>query len=61
MPHFEINQRDFPTQKCAAYAETVCDMLRIGVRLGPFNCVACAVLCRFWMPPVLKVKQYNSR
>jgi hypothetical protein len=35
----------FLTQKCAASAETVCGMRRIGVRLTPFSCAACAVLC----------------
>jgi hypothetical protein len=37
MPHFEINQRCFPTQKCAASTETVCGMLRFGVRLFRFT------------------------
>jgi hypothetical protein len=32
----EINQRDFPTQKCAACTETVCALDRLTVRLAPF-------------------------
>ena len=45
MPHFWINQRYFPQAKCAAYSETVCGMLRLSVRLTPFNCAACSVFC----------------
>lgn len=46
MPHFGINQCCFPLTNCAAYSETVCDMLRLSVRLTPFYCAACAVFCK---------------
>jgi hypothetical protein len=35
----------YSTKKCAAWVETVCGMLSLGVRLGPFNRAACAILC----------------
>ena len=50
MPHFQINQRFFPPTKCAAYSETVCDMVRLSVRLAPFYCAACSVFCTLSFP-----------
>ncbi|MDR3577944.1 MAG: hypothetical protein P4L50_29110, partial [Anaerolineaceae bacterium] len=42
---FGLTSAFSPNQKCAAYSETVCGMLRLSVRLTPFYCAACSVFC----------------
>jgi hypothetical protein len=59
MPHSGLTSVIFPHQKCAASTVSVCDMRRLGVRLTPFYCATCAVLCIQIL--IKKIDTYRER